>query len=90
MISYQETKPLPIHHSMGQAMSDDNMMNAALKRDEEDEYDMPQLFNFIVRYMQDDDNHYRQNTKLQWWFEEPDDATKAVIDNTLIHICGWS
>jgi hypothetical protein len=57
---------------------------------EENRYRVPDVFGTIIREMQSDDDGYRQNAKFQWWFDECNDTTKAIIDQTLAMICGWS
>jgi hypothetical protein len=58
--------------------------------DDEDRYAEPNIFDVIIREMRNDDDGYRQNAKFQWWYDESNDATKAIIDQTLLWLCGWS
>jgi len=53
-------------------------------------YDAPDIFAVIIREMSTDDDRHKENANFQWFYDRSDEATKEIIDLTMIHLCGWS
>jgi hypothetical protein len=61
--------------------------------DVDEEYDLdeqPDIFATIIQEMRSGDDADRQTSKFLDFYQDAEDAKKTLIDEVLIHICGWS